>query len=167
MVGSKLDELPQSRRQDIMILVEAGRKRPLAKSISLASVSLDDQRLLASLQEKENLLMLQNELSQVIWRPDWIVESSTPIHLAPPGIARVAKLAVTGLQLVGAKEREETISNAVENSYSWIFDRCTAQVDGKCLWGSFPDLLEAHSDAIYWITGKPGSGKSTMMKYIL
>jgi len=164
------------RSQDIMTLVEAGRTNQLTKSIMLGSVSLDHQELLASLQNKANPDTLQKELSQHIWRPEWLVESATPISLAPadsspgshtPDFARVAELAVVGLQPVGAMEREETISNAVSNSYAWIFDRVPAQVDGKCLWGSFPDWLEADSDAIYWITGKPGSGKSTMLKHIL
>ncbi|KAK0718055.1 hypothetical protein B0T26DRAFT_777462 [Lasiosphaeria miniovina] len=33
--------------------------------------------------------------------------------------------------------------------------------------GSFPDWLERPSDSTYWMTGKPSSGKSTLMKSIL
>ncbi|RSL60102.1 hypothetical protein CEP53_005550 [Fusarium sp. AF-6] len=36
---------------------------------------------------------------------------------------------------------------------------------GKRPWASFVDWLES-KDPIYWISGKPGSGKSTLMKFI-
>jgi len=32
-------------------------------------------------------------------------------------------------------------------------------------WSNFDDWLE-HGKDIYWLTGKPSSGKSTLMKYI-
>lgn len=35
------------------------------------------------------------------------------------------------------------------------------------MWSSLPDWLEGNSGLPYCITGKPGSGKSTMMKFIL
>ncbi|PMD50078.1 uncharacterized protein K444DRAFT_622302 [Hyaloscypha bicolor E] len=63
--------------------------------------------------------------------------------------------------------REGAIPKAFERTYSWIFQREPGELDGKQLWSSFPDWLENSTDQPYWITGKPGSGKSTLMKYIL
>ncbi|KAI0444290.1 hypothetical protein F4803DRAFT_512023 [Xylaria telfairii] len=55
--------------------------------------------------------------------------------------------------------RHETIPDAYKRTFSWIFDR------GPTSHG-FAEWLES-GNGIYWITGKPGSGKSTLMKYVL
>lgn len=55
--------------------------------------------------------------------------------------------------------RYETIPDAHMRTFSWIFDRGSAS-------HGFAEWLEAEG-GIYWVTGKPGSGKSTLMKYIL
>jgi hypothetical protein len=63
--------------------------------------------------------------------------------------------------------REEAIPKAFEKTFSWVFQREPTELDGKHLWSSFPDWLESDTHQPYWITGKPGSGKSTLMKFIL
>jgi hypothetical protein len=58
------------------------------------------------------------------------------------------------------KDREGRISEAHESTFQWLF------TDGhKGKWTNFRDWLQS-GDNLYWITGKPGSGKSTLMKYI-
>ncbi|TGJ80507.1 hypothetical protein E0Z10_g8258 [Xylaria hypoxylon] len=63
------------------------------------------------------------------------------------------------LDYVQRPVRYETIPDAHKRTFSWIFDR------GPTSHG-FAEWLES-GNGIYWITGKPGSGKSTLMKYIL
>lgn len=63
--------------------------------------------------------------------------------------------------------REEAIPKAFEKTFSWILLREPAELDGQSLWSSFPDWLEGSTKEPYWITGKPGSGKSTLMKFAL
>lgn len=58
--------------------------------------------------------------------------------------------------------RQEQIPEEFEGTSRWIFDPPT----DKQRWSNFRDWLEAGDD-IYWISGKPGSGKSTLMKYIV
>ncbi|KAI8664760.1 hypothetical protein NCS56_00909800 [Fusarium sp. Ph1] len=64
--------------------------------------------------------------------------------------------------------REEAIAKTFDCTFRWVFDR-NPQVspEGVPMWSSLPDWLEGDSGLPYWITGKPGSGKSTMMKFIL
>ncbi|KAF3762491.1 hypothetical protein M406DRAFT_107917 [Cryphonectria parasitica EP155] len=57
--------------------------------------------------------------------------------------------------------REEAIAGSYKGTFSWIFHGNTNK------WSNFPKWLESDADTPYWITGKPGSGKSTLMKYIL
>ncbi|KAH8777047.1 hypothetical protein F5882DRAFT_408405 [Hyaloscypha sp. PMI_1271] len=61
--------------------------------------------------------------------------------------------------------REDAIPCTYETTFEWIFEPL-AQCKQPGLWSSFPSWLESESKSIYWITGKPGSGKSTLMKYI-
>ncbi|KAI0010773.1 hypothetical protein F4779DRAFT_626929 [Xylariaceae sp. FL0662B] len=59
-------------------------------------------------------------------------------------------------------DREETLSQAHANTYEWIF--CDPAVSDKP-WSSFVQWLESGTGC-YWVSGKAGSGKSTLMKYI-
>ncbi|KAI8950152.1 hypothetical protein F4801DRAFT_579768 [Xylaria longipes] len=58
--------------------------------------------------------------------------------------------------------REETISETYANTFQWIFE--DPETAGKP-WDSFVDFLKGDTST-YWITGKPGCGKSTLMKFI-
>lgn len=61
------------------------------------------------------------------------------------------------------RSREERVADAYTRTFEWIFqgsDDCPGQ------WSNFVDWLQS-GDRLYWITGKAGSGKSTLMKYIL
>jgi hypothetical protein len=56
------------------------------------------------------------------------------------------------------KRRLEEIKSSFKATYNWLFE----------LEISFSDwLTEKRSTPVYWIQGKPGSGKSTVMKYIM
>lgn len=59
-------------------------------------------------------------------------------------------------------ERFDGIALAHERTFSWIFE--DASTDGRP-WDSFMEWLET-GKGCYWIRGKAGSGKSTLMKYL-
>ncbi|KAI0386447.1 hypothetical protein F5Y04DRAFT_276054 [Hypomontagnella monticulosa] len=59
-------------------------------------------------------------------------------------------------------DREETLSEAHQNTYDWIF--CDPEAEEKP-WSPFIQWLE-RGTGCYWISGKAGSGKSTLMKYV-
>ncbi|KAF2148060.1 hypothetical protein K461DRAFT_283143 [Myriangium duriaei CBS 260.36] len=60
-------------------------------------------------------------------------------------------------------QRYEQISEAHEMTFQWIF-----RVEGeeKCLWNPLPAWLQS-DEKMYWVSGKPGSGKSTLMRWLL
>ncbi|KAI4862811.1 hypothetical protein F4820DRAFT_459963 [Hypoxylon rubiginosum] len=61
-------------------------------------------------------------------------------------------------------DRERRVSKAHRQTFQWIF--CDPKSDSRP-WSNFKDFLERpNNKKIYWITGKPGSGKSTLMKFI-
>ncbi len=59
--------------------------------------------------------------------------------------------------------RQETIADAHKETFEWIFDASGTKVFP---WNSFVDWLE-EGEGIYWINGKAGSGKSTLMSHIV
>ena len=59
-------------------------------------------------------------------------------------------------------DRKSRISAAHRQTCEWIYAPPNPE---QATWNSFVDWLEGEN-SLYWITGKPGSGKSTIMKYL-
>ncbi|KAM0717481.1 hypothetical protein Q7P37_007333 [Cladosporium fusiforme] len=67
------------------------------------------------------------------------------------------------------QKREKTIDEPNAKTFDWIFDRDGgATSDLRARWPSFPQWLEdAASSQQYWLSGKAGSGKSTLMAHVV
>ena len=77
-------------------------------------------------------------------------------------LQQLQKIFLSRLDYRGMQDRAERIAKAHEATFQWIFADNSDQTDR---WTIFRHWLESDS-TLYWITGKPGSGKSTLMKYI-
>jgi hypothetical protein len=69
------------------------------------------------------------------------------------------------LKFVDMRDRYERISEAHKSTFEWIFHEADDAEDVGGHWDNFSDWLTSNKP-LYWITGKPGSGKSTLMKYL-
>lgn len=58
-------------------------------------------------------------------------------------------------------DRYQSITPAHKKTFSWVFHPANTSSEGKRL----VQWLR-HGQGVFWITGKPGSGKSTMMKFL-
>ncbi|KIW32255.1 uncharacterized protein PV07_03815 [Cladophialophora immunda] len=58
--------------------------------------------------------------------------------------------------------RQDKIEEAHEKTFEWIFEK----QDTSQRWHNFPDWLQ-NDQPLYWILGKPGSGKSTLMNFLV
>jgi len=78
---------------------------------------------------------------------------------------RVKILLLHSLYFQQLKERHAAIPLAHTKTFNWVFE-ATAKQD--VTWANFAQWLQSDSsdDHIYWVTGKAGSGKSTLMRYI-
>ena len=63
--------------------------------------------------------------------------------------------------------REEDIHEIHEGTCQWIFENSQSRVEdgGDRQWPSFPEWLD-QGQGVYLFSGKPGSGKSTLMRYL-
>jgi hypothetical protein len=59
-------------------------------------------------------------------------------------------------------DRQDEVSEAHQKTFSWLFDH---SLDTAAPWNSFTEWLKS-GNGIYWVSGKAGSGKSTLMRYI-
>ncbi|KAI1468500.1 uncharacterized protein F4812DRAFT_371404 [Daldinia caldariorum] len=67
-------------------------------------------------------------------------------------------------------KRKNDSPDSYPETFQWIFRTDDAEDKSNDLankrWNDFEAWLES-DDAIYWISGKPGSGKTTLMKYLM
>ncbi|KAH8744417.1 hypothetical protein F5882DRAFT_342669 [Hyaloscypha sp. PMI_1271] len=112
----------------------------------------------------ETKTSLRNGLVAEIYQenPQSAKTTAQLIPLAPERRQMLQKQVLSTLRYAGMEDREERIAEAYESTFEWVF-RSDEQEAQK--WYSLRSWLEGE-DQIYWITGKPGSGKSTLMKYI-
>ncbi|GKT85764.1 small S protein [Colletotrichum tofieldiae] len=80
-------------------------------------------------------------------------------HVSEEAKGQATILAIlTSLRFAQIKERQSEIPKAHRRTFEWVFS------DNSCV--DFSTWLR-ESSGLFWITGKPGSGKSTLMKFIL
>ena len=78
---------------------------------------------------------------------------------------RIVRLILHSLDFPELDVRHEMIPKAHAATFDWVFNKEPTQ---SIPWSNFVDWLSI-SDSnkkIYWVTGKPGSGKSTLMRYL-
>lgn len=74
----------------------------------------------------------------------------------------IRKWILDSLGFATMQNRQEEVAQAYHTTFEWIFEEPKEEVK---LWTNFVEWLR-HGDGIYWVNGKAGSGKSTLMKYI-
>ncbi|KAH6955688.1 hypothetical protein BKA56DRAFT_563572 [Ilyonectria sp. MPI-CAGE-AT-0026] len=75
---------------------------------------------------------------------------------------RVIVSILESLRFPEMNHRHESISQAEHETFNWVFKNPT---EHQKPWNSLSDWLSTKS-GIYWIQGKPASGKSTLMRFI-
>lgn len=73
--------------------------------------------------------------------------------------ARVKKLILNSLRYQEMNHRYEKIPLPYKQTFQWIYKKKDI--------ADFPAWLRDNHAPFYWITGKPGAGKSTLMKYLV
>jgi hypothetical protein len=76
---------------------------------------------------------------------------------------RIAHSITESLRYEKLDERYETVTEAHQKTFGWILK--PRQNDDGVIWSDFVQWLR-EGDDLFWITGKPGSGKTTLMKFI-
>jgi len=108
----------------------------------------------------------KEELIDTYWNTDWdldglgIEDTSISSHADQYKAYdqnRIRAL-LNSLRFDGSGHREAMIPTAHMDTFEWLFNPADDL--------GFQKWLEAKPESVFWITGKPGSGKSTLMKFI-
>ncbi|KXX73504.1 hypothetical protein MMYC01_208360 [Madurella mycetomatis] len=92
---------------------------------------------------------------------------SVPADPASTGDAACMRALLANLHFPSLDSRAEIIPEAYERKFDWIFREPRQSDQGRPMWPNFPNRFEGDAESVFWITGKPGSGKSTMMEYLV
>ena len=117
-------------------------------------------------QSQERLLLRRGIIDAIHKAPaNHPQTGSSPVNIYVSDEARMwfVNLLVKSLRYSGMKDREERIAEAHKSTFRWLLKNDDDDNNNK--WASFKDWLES-DEKLYWITGKAGSGKSTLMKYV-
>ncbi|KAH7214576.1 hypothetical protein DER44DRAFT_654256 [Fusarium oxysporum] len=90
------------------------------------------------------------------------LSDSSSIQLSPQRRQHLEQIFISRIRYDTIQERELTIKEAHKGTFRWIFNDNNAETSPI----GFKEWLVSDG-SLYWITGKPGSGKSTLMKYLL
>ncbi|KAL1968653.1 hypothetical protein VTN77DRAFT_1479 [Rasamsonia byssochlamydoides] len=115
----------------------------------------------------------QAEVLDTIYQDNWHSLSMANISLISTKLDESAQLELqkhfqlmilARLEFPGMPDRQERICRAYRDTFEWIYQ--DPDGTGKP-WANFVDWTRNEDgNNIYWITGKPGSGKSTLMKFL-
>jgi hypothetical protein len=89
-------------------------------------------------------------------------EEQTHIFLGDFSFNELQRRILSGFHFRQINDRVDNLKDAHHSTFNWIFRKPDAT---NMPWPDFPRWLEKGHDC-YWINGKAGSGKSTLMKYI-
>lgn len=125
-----------------------------------------EKRIISVLNDEEiaKSELIYHQLIKSLWSRRWVPvekEQAKTDMLGDTGAASFRNAIIASLRFEHADIREEAIPQAFENTFSWIY---RTEIDPQR--SSFTTWLESNKVEPYWITGKPGSGKSTLMKFI-
>lgn len=119
-----------------------------------ASLSADIEQLRKSLLLKLDERTLQQDNAHAI-------RALLEKLIAQANDTKIQQDLLASLQYEGMGARKDNISKTYGNTYEWVFDPGEDQAQVAHL----HEWLRA-GEGVFWVSGKPGSGKSTLMKFI-
>ncbi|RBR25525.1 uncharacterized protein FIESC28_01763 [Fusarium coffeatum] len=112
------------------------------------------------LHDEINSELISNLIANIYGPEEKVLSLSDVSHiqLSDERKTKLVQLFISRLCYDTMQERELSIKDAHEGTFHWIFEENDRT--------GFRDWLVSN-EPLYWITGKPGSGKSTLMRYLL
>lgn len=115
---------------------------------------------------------MREALVKKIWESDWHPDSHDAAHTSAVWNEQFTDAIIDSLSFESMDDRADLVPAAYERTFDWIFRRPGNKMDDRSIVSQdegtgFAGWLEGEDTSIYWIEGKPGSGKSTLVKYIV
>ena len=141
----------------MLILICSNQQSSIVNTLnSLGNNGLNEMKsdILSAIQQSQSMKLPENAFNDLPRRLETLA-------------AKVKALSkeqhiLSGLHFWAMRMREASITEAHERTFEWIF----GDQPVSCPQVKFKEWL-SHGNGIYWIAGKAGSGKSTLMKYLV
>ncbi|KAL1848935.1 hypothetical protein Daus18300_013444 [Diaporthe australafricana] len=146
----RLDNLARQQERFVQMMVE------ILSSIATPAISSSDHNRLQVPMGTDLLDAMNNSPEGMAF------EDSTRLQISPHRLTSIRRQFISIFRYDSMSYRETGVAEAHEVTLKWIFDQPSGEAPS---WHNFSKWLESDNQ-LYWITGKMGSGKSTLMKYI-
>ncbi|CAG1980275.1 unnamed protein product [Fusarium graminearum] len=150
----------------------------ISKAVNRNNGMLDDflRELDATASDDDKLGPVRRQrLLSRLWDAEWqpsdvhlhetsqISETRTRLH------ENIQNQIIRSLHFPGIEARERLIPEPYAKTYQWIYrdEMRYKQASTTMRVQSLPQWLQDSTNKVYWITGKPGSGKSTLMNFVI
>jgi hypothetical protein len=81
----------------------------------------------------------------------------------PRRVSQISQLVLHALSYREQTHRYENIAPAYQDTFQWVF----VSPEEPVRWSDFTEWIQSDDQPLYWVTGKPGAGKSTLMRYVV
>lgn len=152
-----------TRTLDTLILITLDT-RSLRHSHDLDTLDRDVRELVLRIEQGVNTTaeLLVNQTSQILDHFDQRFDEGE----GKAKIDQARQLFRASLFFPDIEARKDEVKQSFEGTCRWVFDPPMDTKNNAPKWDNFRQWLEI-GEGVYWISGKPGSGKSTLMKYIV
>ncbi|OAA38221.1 proteinrelated to small s protein [Beauveria brongniartii RCEF 3172] len=169
VLGERLDDLVQRARDFEQSDFTADQLRNLEQQLSvrLSPDAPSTDEYFNGEHAPETKPKAQEPLTELEGTPKGLYQHGQQPRWVSPDILN--DFILEGLAYKSMHDREEEVAEAHATTFDWVFSDKPSVRDGgdRASKHSLKNWLStAESGPIYWITGKPGSGKSTFMRYL-
>lgn len=164
LIQKKLDQ-QSLRLQDVVVKLDDQAQAVIPQLFGqLDEIKMQNETIIDNQMNGETVASRRHEelmgaIKGAMYQPGQPLPQNT--KASPEMIGNAQTKILVSLWFATMQDREDTIHQAHHRTYEWLFcDPVAAQKP----WSNFRTFLSNDTD-IYWITGKAGSGKSTLTKF--
>lgn len=163
------DRLKQYREQIVVVLlvITSTKQTALDENVQGVNQNVVESELRIIDESRQSRFQILDAIRRSNYSPNNPQDVSTVSELLSDMISRTSdkksgEIVLNSLYYPRMQDRREWISEAHAKTFSWALEGKTRDLTP---WYDLKKWL-SQEDGIYWLNGKAGSGKSTLMKYI-
>ncbi|ODH49869.1 hypothetical protein GX48_03958 [Paracoccidioides brasiliensis] len=161
--------LKQYREQIVVVLlvITSAKQTALGENVDAVRHGIVDSESRILDETRQSRFQILDAIRRSNYNPSKQEDISTVSRLLSEMVLRGSEQKfkeeiLDSLYFPNMQDRREWISSAHKKTFNWTLEEKAGE---NVPWDSLKDWL-CKGDGIYWLSGKAGSGKSTLMKYI-
>ena len=163
------DRLKQYREQIVVVLlvIISAKQTVLDENVQSVKQNVSESEAKILDESRQSRFQILDAIQRSNYSPKKQEDVTTVLKLLSDMNSRTSEMKIkeavlNSLYYPRMQDRREWISEAHVKTFNWVLEGKTL---GPTPWSDLKKWL-SQEDGIYWLNGKAGSGKSTLMKYI-